>query len=175
MIQALISHNPDIQKLLAFEGLFEKLFSIISKGGGVDGGIVVQEALICVDGLLRYNSSNQVRGNPICTMFVAEITWQSYFRETQIPPQLRAILLFPVSLHPQQPAPQQFALQFWDDQKSKNSAVVIGIIGLLLAGTSDNVRRFNFTQAFQLNHLLHLLESGNVHVHALSRRGRFGL
>lgn len=60
MVQALISQSPDIQKILAFEGAFEKLFNTITQEGGVDGGIVAQEALACVDTLLRYNSSNQV-------------------------------------------------------------------------------------------------------------------
>ena len=60
MVQGLISQSPDIQKVLAFEGAFEKLFNIVSQEGGVDGGAVAQEALSCVDGLLRFNSSNQV-------------------------------------------------------------------------------------------------------------------
>ena len=60
MIQGLVSQSPDIQKVLAFEGAFEKLFNIISQEGGVDGGAVAQGALSCVDSLLRFNSSNQV-------------------------------------------------------------------------------------------------------------------
>jgi hypothetical protein len=60
MVQGLISQSPDIQKVLAFEGAFEKLFNIISQEGGVDGGVVAQGALSCVDSLLRFNSSNQV-------------------------------------------------------------------------------------------------------------------
>lgn len=60
MIQGLISQSPDIQKVLAFEGAFEKLFNIISHEGGVDGGAVARGALSCVDSLLRFNSSNQV-------------------------------------------------------------------------------------------------------------------
>lgn len=61
VLQALISHSPDIQKILAFEGAFDKLFNIITQEGGIDGGIVAQEALTSVDTLLRYNTSNQVR------------------------------------------------------------------------------------------------------------------
>jgi hypothetical protein len=60
MVQGLISQSPDIQKVLAFEGAFEKLFNIISQEGGVDGGVVAHGTLSCVDGLLRFNSSNQV-------------------------------------------------------------------------------------------------------------------
>ena len=61
MIQLLISQSPDIQKVLAFEGAFEKLFNIITQEGGVEGGVITQDALRCVDGLLRFNASNQVR------------------------------------------------------------------------------------------------------------------
>jgi hypothetical protein len=60
MTQALISQSSDIQKLLTFEGGFEKLFNIVTQEGGVDGGVVAQGALVCVDGLLRFNTSNQV-------------------------------------------------------------------------------------------------------------------
>lgn len=61
MLQLLLSQSPDIQKILAFEGAFERLFTIITQEGGTDGGIAVHDALACVDTLLRYNTSNQVR------------------------------------------------------------------------------------------------------------------
>jgi hypothetical protein len=60
MLQAIISQSPDIQKVLAFEGAFERLFDIVSQEGGVDGGIAAQGALSCVDSLLRFNTANQV-------------------------------------------------------------------------------------------------------------------
>lgn len=47
---------------MAFEGVFEKLFNIIVNEQGIEGGVVVQDALTCIDGLLRFNQSNQVRG-----------------------------------------------------------------------------------------------------------------
>ncbi len=46
---------------MAFEGAFEKLFNIIVNEQGLEGGVVVQDALTCIDGLLRFNQSNQVR------------------------------------------------------------------------------------------------------------------
>lgn len=61
MVQVLISQSPDIQKVLAFEGAFEKLFNTVAQEGGVEGGAVANGALTCVDGLLRFNTSNQVR------------------------------------------------------------------------------------------------------------------
>ena len=60
MLQLLLSQSADIQKILAFEGAFEKLFNIVTQEGGVDGGVSVRDALACVDTLLRFNPSNQV-------------------------------------------------------------------------------------------------------------------
>jgi hypothetical protein len=65
MVQTLVAQSPDIQKVLAFEGAFEKLFNIVQQEGGIEGGVVSQGALTCVDGLLRFNPSNQVR--PVCS------------------------------------------------------------------------------------------------------------
>lgn len=74
MIEILVSQSPDIQKVLAFEGAFEKLFNTVTQEGGVDGGVVAQSALSCVDSLLRFNSANQVRAtinNAICSLTLA--------------------------------------------------------------------------------------------------------
>lgn len=64
MLQFLLSQSPDIQKILVFEGAFEKLFNIITQEGGIEGGVMVHDALACVDALLRYNTSNQVTHLP---------------------------------------------------------------------------------------------------------------
>ena len=64
LLISLASNNADIQKIVAFEGAFDKLFRIVEAEGGISsGGIVVQDALSAVVGLLRYNVSNQVRSN----------------------------------------------------------------------------------------------------------------
>jgi len=70
MVQALVSQSPDIQKVLAFEGAFEKLFNTVTQEGGVDGGVVAQGALSCVDALLRFNNSNQVRSSRTSNAFL---------------------------------------------------------------------------------------------------------
>ena len=57
---ALLAGNADLQKIVAFSGAFEKLFQIVNQEGGSDGGIVVQDALTALGGLLRFNVSNQV-------------------------------------------------------------------------------------------------------------------
>lgn len=61
VIQVLIAQNADIQKIFAFGGAFEKLLGIITQEGGIEGTVVVQESLTCIDTLLRYNVSNQAR------------------------------------------------------------------------------------------------------------------
>ncbi|KAF8058707.1 p115 like vesicle tethering protein [Lyophyllum atratum] len=121
MVQALIMQSPDIQKVLAFEGAFEKLFNIVNQEGGVEGGAVTSGALTCVDGLLRFNSSNQC-----------------YFRETPLPPVLCSLLLFPWNLQIRDAAPQEFALQFWDTQKQINASLVIGIMGMLIGSKGSS-------------------------------------
>ncbi|KAF9012594.1 p115 like vesicle tethering protein [Cyathus striatus] len=123
MVQTLISQSPDIQKVLAFEGAFEKLFNIVTQEGGVDGGVVAHGALACVNGLLQFNTSNQ-----------------SYFRETALPPLLCSLLQLPPSLSTTEPAPQEFALQFWDEQKQANASLIVGIMGTLIGSKGHNVQ-----------------------------------
>jgi hypothetical protein len=62
LLISLTQNNADIQKIVAFEGAFDKLFRIVDAEGGIaSGGIVVQDSLSAIVGLLRYNVSNQVR------------------------------------------------------------------------------------------------------------------
>lgn len=51
----------EIQKIVVFEGAFERLFHIVTDEGGSDGGIIVQDCLELLNNLLRNNPSNQVR------------------------------------------------------------------------------------------------------------------
>ncbi|KAH8827826.1 p115 like vesicle tethering protein [Flagelloscypha sp. PMI_526] len=123
VVQSLTSQSPDIQKILAFEGAFEKLFNIVTSEGGIDGGVVVFEAMSTVETLLRFNTPNQ-----------------SYFRETQLPPLLCHLLQYPATLALSEPTPQQFALQFWDDQKGVNAGVVVGILGMLVGSKASSAQ-----------------------------------
>lgn len=131
MIQMLISQSPDIQKVLAFEGAFEKLFNTVTHEGGLEGGVISQDALRCVDSLLRYNSSNQ-----------------SYFRETSLPALLCSLLLLPSNLSLQDSAPQEFALQFWDSQKVANVSLVLGIMGMLVGSKGSSQELSVFVRGF---------------------------
>ncbi|EPT00454.1 hypothetical protein FOMPIDRAFT_1060413 [Fomitopsis schrenkii] len=133
VVQSLISQSPEIQKILAFEGAFERLFTIVTSEGGIEGGVVVHDALACIDGLLRYNQSNQ-----------------SYLRNSPLPPVLLTVLGFPPALPHDQPPPQGFALQLWDvQQKRTNTSMVVGIIGLLArsgGGSMVDPLTFAFTR-----------------------------
>ncbi|KAG1856077.1 p115 like vesicle tethering protein [Suillus subalutaceus] len=105
---SIIAVLEDKCEIIRNEGAFEKLFNTVTHEGGLEGGVISQDALRCVDSLLRYNSSNQ-----------------SYFRETSLPALLCSLLLLPSNLSLQDSAPQDFALQFWDSQKVVNVSLVL--------------------------------------------------
>lgn len=55
----LTKSNANIQKIVAFENAFDRLFDVIQQEGNSDGGIVVQDCLSLMLNLLRGNVSNQ--------------------------------------------------------------------------------------------------------------------
>ncbi|KAH6824986.1 golgin putative 6 [Perilla frutescens var. hirtella] len=60
LLTYLTREAEEIQKIVVFEGAFEKIFGIIKEEGGSEGGVVVQDCLELLNNLLRSNSSNQV-------------------------------------------------------------------------------------------------------------------
>ncbi len=64
---------------------------------------------------------------------------QSYFRETGLPPVLCTLLQFPPNIQYNDPAPQEFALQFWDQQKLSNASYVVAILGMLVGSKGNSV------------------------------------
>lgn len=60
LLTYLTREAEEIQKIVVFEGAFEKIFSIIKEEGGSDGGVVVQDCLELLNNLLRNNASNQI-------------------------------------------------------------------------------------------------------------------
>ena len=132
LLPHLVSGSPDIQKLIAFEGAFERLLDIIAQEGRIEGGIVAQDALESIDALLLYNVSNQ-----------------NYFRETLSIPLLAPLLYYPPPLPPNAPDAAQheyaaqrnaFLLQEWDEQKLVNALVLFRIIRRLVDGQGDGHR-----------------------------------
>ena len=51
--------HRDVQKIVAFENAFDRIFNIIDVEGGVDGGIIVQDCLQMLTNLLTHNAPNQ--------------------------------------------------------------------------------------------------------------------
>ncbi|XP_021826327.1 golgin candidate 6-like isoform X2 [Prunus avium] len=60
LLTYLTHEAEEIQKIVVFEGAFEKIFSIIKEEGGSDGGVVVQDCIELLNNLIRKNASNQV-------------------------------------------------------------------------------------------------------------------
>ncbi|KAL9267964.1 Golgin putative 6-like protein [Drosera capensis] len=59
LLTYLTREAEEIQKIVVFEGAFEKIFSIIKEEGGSDGGVVVQDCLELLKNILHKNASNQ--------------------------------------------------------------------------------------------------------------------
>ncbi|WWC61902.1 uncharacterized protein I303_104488 [Kwoniella dejecticola CBS 10117] len=117
LLPGMLNGNADLQKIVAFSGAFERLFQIIDSEGGVEGGIVVQDALTVIGCLLRFNVSNQ-----------------NYFRELSLIPSIPRIIGFPSPLPADVPTPDEFALQYWPEQKIYNTGLVLGLIRMLVGG-----------------------------------------
>ncbi|PNF28010.1 General vesicular transport factor p115 [Cryptotermes secundus] len=59
LLVQLTKGNANIQKIVAFQSAFDRLFDVISEEGYSDGGIVVEDCLLLMLNLLRNNNSNQ--------------------------------------------------------------------------------------------------------------------
>ncbi|KAJ1025189.1 hypothetical protein NDA16_002694 [Ustilago loliicola] len=134
LLPHLVYGNADIQKLVAFEGAFEKLLDVCAAEGRIEGGVIVQDALEGLEALLRYNVSNQ-----------------NYFRETLSIPMLAPLLFYPPgppnnefpSKHAEHEYARQleaFCFQDWDHQKVVNAKIVLDIAGLLIGGQGEGRR-----------------------------------
>ena len=59
LVSALAEGKEEVQKIVSFEGAFEKMFRIISSEGYMDGGVIVYDCISCMYNLLASNESNQ--------------------------------------------------------------------------------------------------------------------
>lgn len=137
LLPQLVKDSVDIQKIIAFEGVFERLLDIVAQEGRIEGGVVVQDALEGLEALLRHNVSNQ-----------------NYFRETLSIPLLAPLLFYPPPLPPQalETAAQErtqhiqaFLLQEWDEQKLTNARILLRCIGHLVDGQGEGHRANQWT------------------------------
>ncbi|KUI67243.1 Intracellular protein transport protein USO1 [Cytospora mali] len=125
--------NIDIQKLVAFEDAFKRIFTIIeSEGSLLEGGQVIEDCLILLANLLRLNASNQTQ-----------------FRETGCVPQLSKMLQSAY----QPPEDGEEVAPWAQAQRNRNVYALLAVIRLFLVrgavGTMQN------QSAFWHHHLLY--------------------
>ncbi|KAF2099558.1 intracellular protein transport protein-like protein [Rhizodiscina lignyota] len=125
--------STELQKLVAFENAFERIFKLIELEGSLSqGGIVVQDCLSLLANLVRYNNSNQ-----------------SLFRETGCVVRLSQLL-------PGGQTRQSTEDDDWTNpQKDKNLWGLLAILRLFLAKGSPSTQ-LNQT-AFQKHGLIQLI------------------
>jgi hypothetical protein len=116
----LTQSSTELQKLVAFENAFDRVFNLIQVEGSLSqGGIVVQDCLVVLANLVRHNPSNQ-----------------SLFRETGGIPRLAQLLR---EVYQEQPE----GGEVWPSpQKDKNIWGLLAVIRLFLGegavGTQEN-------------------------------------
>lgn len=133
MLIHLADGHTDIQKLIAFDDAFGKVFTIIESEGGIEGGIVVEDCLELLSSLLAFNGSNQ-----------------SYFRETGFVPRLAKLLAGPIS---DEEVPEYAAVQ-----RNMNLVKTLAVIRLFVVPGSSGASANQVALASQgvLNQIVQL-------------------
>ncbi len=126
-----VNDHYNIQKLVAFENTFDKVFSIIDDEGGIEGGIVVQDCLCLMSSLLKYNVSNQ-----------------KLFLETNCAPKLARLL------ETNQNPPIR-----WDEQREQNVSLTLDICREFVTEGNDatETSQFSLTNSGVLMNVLRLV------------------
>ncbi|PQE23148.1 hypothetical protein CJF31_00006857 [Rutstroemia sp. NJR-2017a BVV2] len=121
LLTYLTPNSPELQKLVAFENAFDRIFNIIKlEGSLLDGDRVVEDCLILLANLLRLNISNQ-----------------SFFRETGCVPKLSKLLGDALG------AGNEAEVAEWAQvQRNRNMYALLAVLRLFLitggAGTQAN-------------------------------------
>jgi chromosome segregation ATPase len=113
LLMAVVNDNFNIQKLVAFENTFDKLFEIIHEEGDIRGSIVVQDCLTLVSNLLKYNVSNQ-----------------KLFLETNCLPKLSYLIAEPLGEDE----------VVWNDQRLQNIEIALDIVKLFVLSGNDSTK-----------------------------------
>ncbi|QLL33247.1 hypothetical protein HG536_0E01580 [Torulaspora globosa] len=129
LLMAVVNDSPHVQKLVAFENIFDRLFSIIDEEGGLRGSLVVSDCLSLINNILKFNTSNQ-----------------SLFLETGNLPRLARILDEPLS-------EEDF---LWNDQRIINIKTAMDIVSLTVEPGSTATRN-NQTRLLEANILMIVL------------------
>ena len=109
LLMAIVKDSPHVQKLVAFENIFERLFAIIEEEGSLRGSVVVNDCLSLINNILSYNTSNQ-----------------TLFLETGNLPKLAHLLNQPL-ITEDETGPVEF---FWNDQRIVNMNTCLDIVSL---------------------------------------------
>lgn len=159
LLTALTPSSPDLQKLVAFENAFDRIFGIIDAEGALThGGITVQDCLSLLANLLRLNVSNQ-----------------SYFRETGFVKKLARLLSEAIR---EQDLPD--GVEEWArPQRDKNVWGLLAVLRLFLVtgsiGTQAN--QLSFWQSGVLTQVLDIAfrESFDIPIRAEVSKDRANL
>ncbi|XP_078045373.1 general vesicular transport factor p115 isoform X1 [Augochlora pura] len=101
--------NANIQKIVAFENAFDRIFDVIAQEGSAEGGIVVEDCLLLMLNLLRGNISNQ-----------------NFFKEGSYIQKLTPMFQIP-------PEVDDSPLGGWSPQKVSNVHCMVQVIRALVA------------------------------------------
>lgn len=115
LLMAVVNDSPHVQKLVAFENIFDRLFTIIEEEGGLRGSLVVNDCLSLVNNILKYNTSNQ-----------------TLFLETGNIPKLAHVLNEPLT------EDEEF---FWNDQRIINMTTTLDIVALTVEPSSTVAKK----------------------------------
>lgn len=109
--------NANIQKIVAFENAFDRIFDVIEQEGNADGGIVVEDCLLLMLNLLRGNVSNQ-----------------NFFKEGSYIQKLTPMFQLPTEI-------DDNPLTAWSPQKVSNVHCMVKVIRALVApsGSAQSV------------------------------------
>ena len=128
LLTYLTPHSPELQKLVAFENAFDKIFTIIKMEGSLThGGRIVEDCLILLANLLRMNVSNQ-----------------SHFRETGCVPKIAQLLDDATSKDEEDGELAEWA----EVQRNRNIYALLAVLRLFLVkgGTGTQANQNSFWQ-----------------------------
>lgn len=129
LLMAIANDNFNIQKLIAFENTFDRLFEIIHEEGDIRGSIVVQDCLSLIANLLKYNASNQ-----------------QLFLETNCLPKLAYLISEPLSGEE----------IIWNDQRLQNVIIALDIVKLFVIEGNESTKQ-NQDILFNADIFIHVL------------------
>lgn len=150
LLIALTPSSPELQKVVAFENAFERVFSLIEAEGGLtNGSEVVEDCLSLLANLLKFNISNQ-----------------SYFRETGCVKRLTKLLADAIGAQATEDVPPWILAH-----RDKNIWGLLAIVQLFLVrgGVSTPASQLAFWQSGLMEQVLRTAFSQQFDVRITSK------